>query len=39
MLISTESEERPEDALDISPKKRDVKAQTKTTLFKMKPKK
>jgi hypothetical protein len=39
MLVSTKSEELPEDALDTGPKKRELKAQNKTTLFKMKPKK
>lgn len=40
MLVSTKSEELLEEAqLDTSPKKREIKAQTKTTLFKMKPKK
>lgn len=38
--MSTKSEELPEEAdLDTGPKKREVKAQNKTTLFKMKPKK
>ena len=39
MLVSTKSEELPEEAELDNPTKRETKALIKTTLFKMKPKK